>query len=242
MLKYIVAIRTCELPPESDFRDAFLSCAAEIYGLAPAVTRLNAGIVADTSVLYEGKTHRNRPSVLPWGGILTLWLNPPSVLFPEGDGTDGEPILHIIDDVYRGVGEVLNVWRVDERVGWDRRTRSERGSVPYFKQVSFVAKWPELAKSDFEKLYAAHEALASVHHPAFVSYVQNVVTGGVSRSGGAPLCDGISESIFTAEEEFLERYFAGPESPAIVGADTRKFLDPRHTTWTLVYEWPLRCP
>jgi len=138
-------------------------------------------------------------------------LAPPTrVLFPEEGKTEGEPILQIIDEVYRDVGEVLNAWRVDEHVGWERRTRSEQGSVPYFKQVSFVAKWPELAKTDFDRLYADHEALAFVHHPGFASYVQNVVEGGVRRSGGIPSCDAISESVFISEEDFLERYFAGP--------------------------------
>jgi hypothetical protein len=240
--KYIVVIRTLDPLPVTDFRDAFLSCAAKLCRLAPAITRLNSGVVADSSVVYEGKTHRNRPSVLPWSGMLTLWLRPASVFFSQDNETDGEPILHFIDEVYGNVGEVLNAWRVDEHIGWDRRSRSEHEISPYFKQVSFVAKWPELAKSEFERLYADHEILASVHHPSFASYIQNVVAWGVSRSGGVPSCDAISESVFRTEEDFLERYFAGPESPAIVGADTRKFLDPEHTTWTLIYEWPLDCP
>jgi hypothetical protein len=170
-----------------------------------------------------------------------MWLRPASVVVLDEDESEGEAILHIVEDVYRDVGEVLNAWRVDEHVGWDRRTSSERATVPYFKQVSFVVKWPELAKNDFARFYADHETLASVHHPSFASYVQNVVTGVVSGHEGAPPCDAISESVFGEEEDFLDRYFAGPGSPAIVGADTRKFLDPRHTSWTLVYEWPLDC-
>ncbi len=65
--------------------------------------------------------------------------------------------------------------------------------------------------------------MARVHHPAICRYVQHDVV----ETAGEPALEvqGVSELWFADERTLVDRYFASPESVAVVRADNREYID-----------------
>jgi EthD domain len=103
---------------------------------------------------------------------------------------------------------------------------------PEIKQVSLVAARAELAPDEFARHYREHVDVARVHHPGIVRYAQHTV---LETAGDATLAvQAVSELWFADEATLVERYFAGPDSVAVVRADNREYIDFSRTLSLLV--------
>ena len=120
-------------------------------------------------------------------------------------------------------------FRFRSRPAWD-----DTGAdvAPQVKQVSFLRARADLEPGEFARHFREHVAVARVHHPAIVRYAQHDV---VETAGDAGLdTQGISELWFADEDSLVARYFAGPDSVAVVRADNREYIDFRGTLVLLV--------
>jgi hypothetical protein len=94
---------------------------------------------------------------------------------------------------------------------------------PQVKQVSFLKAQPDLTAEGFTRHFREHVDVARVHHPAICRYTQHDV---LHTIGDPPLdVHGVSELWFADETSLIERYFAGPDSVAVVRADNREYVD-----------------
>lgn len=118
-------------------------------------------------------------------------------------------------------------FRFTSRPAWDD------GEAPGIKQVSFLHARGDLEPGAFTRHFQEHVAVARVHHPAICRYAQHDV---VETVGDAGLdTQGISELWFVDEATLVARYFAGPESIAVVRADNREYIDFKGTLSLLVH-------
>jgi hypothetical protein len=111
-------------------------------------------------------------------------------------------------------------FRFSSRPAWD-----DAGAdvPPTIKQVSFLHARADLGAGEFTRHFREHVAVARVHHPAICRYAQHDV---VETAGDAGLdTQGISELWFADEATLVARYFAGPDSVAVVRADNREYID-----------------
>jgi len=124
----------------------------------------------------------------------------------------------------REVRSALERWamlHLRRRPAWDDTAGT--GVQPQVKQVSFVKARAELTAEEFARHYREHVDVARVHHPAIVRYAQHEVLDAAGDPGvGA---DGVSELWFADEASLVERYYAGPDSVAVVRADNREYID-----------------
>jgi hypothetical protein len=121
-------------------------------------------------------------------------------------------------------------FRFSSRPAWDDTATS--GVAPGVKMVSFVHARAGLEPGEFARHFREHVPVARVHHPAICRYVQHDVVG---TGGDAGLdIQGISELWFPDEATLVARYFAGPDSVAVVRADNREYIDFRGTLALLV--------
>jgi EthD domain len=112
---------------------------------------------------------------------------------------------------------------------WDDTTDT---APPRIKQVSLVAARAELAPDEFARHYREHVAVARVHHPGIVRYAQHTV---LETAGDDTLAvQAVSELWFADEATLVDRYFAGPDSVAVVRADNREYIDFSRTLSLLV--------
>ena len=121
-------------------------------------------------------------------------------------------------------------FRFESRPAWDDAT--PRGLRPEVKQVSFVSARADLAPGEFGRHYREHVDVARVHHPAVCRYAQHDVVTVTGDAGLTPA--GISELWFPDEATLVARYFAGPDSVAVVRADNREYIDYAGTLSLLV--------
>jgi hypothetical protein len=120
--------------------------------------------------------------------------------------------------------------RLTGGIVWD--DTADAASRPMIKQVSFVAARPELAPDEFARHYREHVDVARVHHPGIVRYAQHLV---VAAAGDDALAvHAVSELWFADEATLVDRYFAGPDSVAVVRADNREYIDFSRTLSLLV--------
>ena len=121
--------------------------------------------------------------------------------------------------------------RLRRRPAWDDTTAT--GVRPQLKQVSFVTARPELSADEFARHYREHVDVARVHHPAIVRYAQHEV---LDAAGDPALhVDGVSELWFADEESLVARFYAGPDSVAVVRTDNREYIDFSATLSLLVH-------
>jgi hypothetical protein len=108
----------------------------------------------------------------------------------------------------------------DTFVHWDD------GKAPGLTRFAFVAALPGV--DDFRTRYMGHAAIARVQHPAICRYVQHFV-----RRGTEPVCAAISELHFVDEQSMRDNFYRDADSPAVVDADIREYLD-RERTWSIL--------
>jgi EthD domain len=127
----------------------------------------------------------------------------------------------IVPDGLPEVAERWAAWRVLEHPAWDHTARL--GLAPAVKQVSFLKAQTDLSVAAFRRHFREHVDVARVHHPAICRYAQHDVVD----AAGDPAFDvqGVSELWFADEASLVERYFAGPDSVAVVRADNREYID-----------------
>jgi hypothetical protein len=134
----------------------------------------------------------------------------------------GDPAMRLA--VPAGLADHVERWaafRVASHPAWDDTAGA--GVRPAVKQVSFLRARPDLAPGAFIRHYREHVAVARVHHPAICRYAQHDV---VASAGDASLdIHGISELWFADEASLIARYYAGPDSVAVVRADNREYID-----------------
>jgi hypothetical protein len=114
--------------------------------------------------------------------------------------------------------DVKAVLHLEESLGWDGPLGPDA-----VKMVSFVVRLPSIDRAKFEQDYSEHVAVARVHHPGVGRYVQNLVTEGTGE--GAAGVEAISELWYPSAEDFLTRFYANEESPAVVKADNEEYID-----------------
>jgi hypothetical protein len=129
--------------------------------------------------------------------------------------------------------EAVDRWgalRLAGGLAWDDATTT--AVTPDIKQVSLVAARTELTPDEFARHYHEHVEIARVHHPGIVRYAQHTV---VETAGDDTLAvEAVSELWFADEATLVERYFAGPDSVAVVRADNREYIDFSRTLSLLV--------
>jgi hypothetical protein len=121
-------------------------------------------------------------------------------------------------------------FRVSSRPAWDDTDRE--GITPTVKMVSFVHARAGLAPGEFARHFREHAAIAREHHPAICRYAQHDVAETVGNAGLDT--QGISELWFADEATLVDRWFAGPDSLAVVRADNREYIDFKGTLALLV--------
>lgn len=127
----------------------------------------------------------------------------------------------VVPEAIRTVSERWAALRLRAHPAWDDTTASN--VEPQIKQVSFLKAQPDLTRSEFTRHFREHVAVARVHHPAICRYVQHDV---VETAGEHALdVQGVSELWFADERILVDRYYASPESVAVVRADNREYID-----------------
>lgn len=97
------------------------------------------------------------------------------------------------------------------------------GPTGRVKMIALLQRPEGQDRDEFRRLWVEeHMRLVREHHPGLVKYVANVVEE--TLSPGALPVDGISELHFASEESFRDDFYASEESPAIIAADTRRFI------------------
>ena len=153
---------------------------------------------------------------------------PPFHTLLWADGPSPAPVAPP-DDVASAV-ERWAGFRFSSRPAWD--DTGIDGVTPQVKQVSFVHARADLEPGEFARHFREHIPVARVHHPAICRYAQHDV---VETVGDAGLdTQGISELWFADEATLVARYFAGPDSVAVVRADNREYIDYAGTLLLLV--------
>jgi hypothetical protein len=131
------------------------------------------------------------------------------------------------------LASVVDRWgalRLAGAPAWD--DTDDAAGQPEIKQVSLVAARAELAPDEFARHYREHVDVARVHHPGIVRYAQHTV---LETAGDDTLAvQAVSELWFADEATLVERYFAGPDSVAVVRADNREYIDFSRTLSLLV--------
>ena len=133
-----------------------------------------------------------------------------------------------------GLPDVADRWaalRLLEHPAWDDTARL--GLVPQVKQVSFLHPQADLTVTAFRRHFREHVDVARVHHPAICRYTQHDVLDAAGDSGLD--VQGVSELWFADEASLVERYFAGPDSVAVVRTDNREYIDFSGTLSLLVH-------
>jgi hypothetical protein len=135
--------------------------------------------------------------------------------------TAGEPLDAVVPEGIRTVSERWAALRLRAHPAWDDTTSSNVD--PQIKQVSFLKAQPDLTRSEFTRHFREHVDVARVHHPAIRRYVQHDVV----ETAGEPALDvqGVSELWFADEQTLVDRYYASPESVAVIRADNREYID-----------------
>lgn len=89
--------------------------------------------------------------------------------------------------------------------------------------MSFLKAQPDLTADEFTRHFREHVDVARVHHPAICRYTQHDVREII---GDPPLdVQGVSELWFADEDSLVGRYYASPDSVAVVRADNREYID-----------------
>jgi EthD domain-containing protein len=121
-------------------------------------------------------------------------------------------------------------WLVEDRPQWDGFDGGA-DPVPGYKQISFLYRVDTISREDFASRWAAHSALARVHHPMLWRYAQNIVVRPLLP--GTPDIDGIAELTMRLRLDFTERMYGSAEGRRIIGEDTRAFID-RSRGWRVM--------
>lgn len=171
---------------------------------APAGWR-HEPVLADQSALDRAGSRGRTPP--PFHAL--LWRR-------AGQGRGLAPPPELVSDL-----EGWAVLRLHRQPAWDDTL--DAGARPQVKQVSFVKAQSELSAEEFARHYREHVDVARVHHPAIVRYAQHDVVDAAGDPGLG--VDGVSELWFADEASLVARYFAGPDSVAVVRADNREYID-----------------
>jgi hypothetical protein len=167
-------------------------------------------VLADQSALDRAGSRGRTPP--PFHTLLWRPADParpaaPAVLAPPAE---------LAGDLERWV-----MLRLHRRPAWDDTL--DTGVRPQVKQVSFVKAQPALSADEFLRHYREHVDVARVHHPGIVRYAQHDVLDAAGDAGVG--VDGVSELWFADEDTLVARFYAGPDSVAVVRADNREYID-----------------
>ena len=167
----------------------------------------NEPVFADQTALDRAGSRGRTP---PPFGVL-LWR----------EVTTGELLDAVVPAAIRTASERWVALRLQTHQAWDDTTSTK--IEPQNKHVSFLKAQPDLTRSEFTRHFREHVDVARVHHPAICRYVQHDVI----ETAGEPALNvqGVSELWFADERSLVDRYFASPDSVAVVRADNREYID-----------------
>ncbi len=205
-------------------REQFLVALAWPDGTPPALPRALTGegwrvetVLPDQGALDRAGSRGRTP--------------PPFQLLGWHAAPPDQPLGGAVPDAVRSAASRWAALRVLEHPAWDDTVAA--GIHPQIKQVSFLKAQPDLTADGFTRHFREHVAVARVHHPAICRYAQHDV---LESLGDPPLdVQGVSELWFADEDSLVARYFAGPDSVAVVRADNREYIDFSGTLSLLVH-------
>ena len=195
------------------------------------VAKVAINIVQTDQQLFEAIGLRIRP--IEWHGLVHTWFDSPHPATRAWRYPHSEEALtdHLLTIAANSTG-----WWVDENEAWTYdRDWPDGVATPGVKQMSLVARRPDITFDEFVARYRNHINVAKLHHIGCWQYVQNFIAE-PTGTRPAPLIDGVSELWFRSVDDMIERFYTAPGSPDAVREDTTGFIDFSNTRSYLTIE------
>lgn len=229
--KQIMLVRRRNDVGEFAFAQQLIEYGAQVAQHHDGVARVAVNIVQTDQHLFEAIGLRVRP--IEWHGLVHTWFDSPhpptrAWRYPHSEQAMTDHLLTFASD--------STGWWVDENNAWIYdRDWPDGTATPGIKQISLVARRPDLTFDEFVARYRNHVNIAKLHHIGCWQYVQNFVADAIGTRP-APLIDGVSELWFRSVDDMIERFYTGPASPDAVRDDTSGFIDFANTRSYLTIE------
>jgi len=229
--KQITLVRRRDDVDEATFARQLIEQGRLVSQHHDGVVKVAVNIVQTDQQLFEAIGLRIRP--IEWHGLVHTWFDAPHPAtrawrYPHSEQTLADQLLTIAAD--------STGWWVDENDAWIYdRDWPDGNATPGAKQMSLVARRPDLSFDEFVARYRNHINVAKIHHIGCWQYVQNFVAEPIGTRP-APLIDGISELWFRSIDDMIERFYTAPGSPDAVREDTTGFIDFANTRSYLTVE------
>ena len=229
--KQITLVRRRDDVDESVFTRQLLEYGALVAQHCDGVVKVAVNIVQTDQQLFEKIGLRIRP--IEWHALVHTWFAEPhpaphSWRYPHSEQALAEQLLTVASE--------STGWWVDENNAWTYdRDWPDGVATPGAKQMSLVARRPDITFDEFVARYRNHINVAKIHHIGCWQYVQNFVAE-PSGTRPAPNIDGISELWFRSIDDMVERFYTAPGSPDAVRDDTTGFIDFANTRSYLTIE------
>jgi hypothetical protein len=218
--KQIVLVRRRDDVDESTFARGLIEYGSLVAQHQDAVVKVAVNIVQTDQKLFEIIGLRVRP--IDWHGLVHAWFDAPRPAAPAWRYPHSEQALA---DLVLSIASESSGWWVDENEAWPYdRDWPDGVSTPGIKQMSLVARRPDITFDEFVTRYRSHVNVAKLHHIGCWQYVQNFIAQPIGTRP-APAIDGISELWFRSVDDMVERFYTAPGSPDAVRDDTSGFID-----------------
>ena len=230
--KQITLVRKRDDVDERTFAQQLLDHCALITQHKYGVLKVAFNLVQTDQQLFEKIGLRIRP--IEWHGFIHTWFDSTQRSARPWRYPHSEQLLadHLLKNAADSTG-----WWVDENDAWTYdRDWPDGSATPGLKQMSLVARRPDITFDEFVARYRNHVNIAKVHHIGCWQYVQNFIAE-PTGTRPAPLIDGISELWFRSVDDMIERFYTAPGSPDAVREDTTGFIDFSNTRSYLTIEW-----
>ena len=229
--KQITLVRRRDDVDEFTFAQQLIEHGTQVAQHHDGVVKVAVNVVQTDQHLFERIGLRVRP--IEWHGLVHTWFDSPHPATPAWRYPHSEQVL---TDQLLTIAADSTGWWVDENDAWTYdRDWPDGVPTPGVKQMSLVARRPDITFDEFVARYRNHVNIAKVHHIGCWQYVQNFLAE-TSSTRPAPLIDGISELWFRSVDDMIERFYTAPGSPDAVRDDTTGFIDFANTRSYLTIE------
>jgi hypothetical protein len=229
--KQITLVRRRDDVDEFAFTQQLIQHGSQVAQHHDGVVKVAVNVVQTDQHLFEAIGLRVRP--IEGHGLNHIWFDSPHPATPGWRYPHSEQVLtdHLLKIAADSTG-----WWVDENDAWTYdRDWPDGAPTPGVKQMSLVARRPDITFDEFVTRYRNHVNIAKLHHIGCWQYVQNFIAEPTSTRP-APLIDGISELWFRSVDDMIERFYTAPGSPDAVREDTTGFIDFANTRSYLTVE------
>ena len=229
--KQIVLVRRRDDVDEPEFARQLIDYGSLVAEHHEGVVKVAINVVQTDQRLFEIIGLRIRP--IEWHGLVHTWFessHPTTQArrYPHSERALADHLLAIASE--------STGWWVDENNAWPYdRDWPDGVATPGIKQMSLVARRPDITFDEFVTRYRNHVNIAKLHHIGCWQYVQNFVAEPVGVRP-SPVIDGISELWFRSIDDMVERFYTAPGSPEAVRDDTSGFIDFANTRSYLTVE------